>query len=156
ELNGSLGSIGLSALVKLLGDLHETGVLRITDGGWSGELDFLNGRLIAASLGDSRGIEALNACVLLLSKCQFGFHEGGVDVERNPDLADEELRARLADLLAQQTEQTPPLPPLDLVPKPAAHGAATPDQLVLDRTAVQLLTLIDGQRSVREIVADQP
>src|SRR5204863_125384 len=49
------------------------------------------------------------------------------------------------------------MPSLDAVPRPAsASTAAAAEQLVLDRTSVQVLVLVDGQRTVREIIGERP
>ncbi|HYW86639.1 MAG TPA: DUF4388 domain-containing protein [Chloroflexota bacterium] len=110
ELNGSLSGIGLPALINLLSELRETGVLRLNDGDWRGDLAFEDGVLIAASLGTSRGLDALAACVLMLGTSDFSFVEASTAVERNIHLEGVQLRQYL-DQLPTTTDNThPPVP----------------------------------------------
>ena len=44
ELKGSLGSIGLPAIVQLIGELHHSGSLELAKGAVRGVLDFDDGR----------------------------------------------------------------------------------------------------------------
>ncbi len=158
ELNGSLGGIGLSAVISLLSELRETGVLRLSEGAWNGELAFDEGTLISATLGTTRGLDALTACVLMLGNSEFQFVEATTDVDRNISLSTDQLRRHLEQLPATSGEQHPPVPSLDVVPRPAndSNGSAAAEELVLDRTAMQVLVLVDGQRTVREIIGERP
>jgi len=110
ELNGSLSGIGLPALINLLSELRETGVLRLNDGDWRGDLAFEDGVLIAASLGTSRGLDALAACVLMLGTSDFRFVEASTAVERNIHLEGVQLRQYL-DQLPTTSDITHPTVP---------------------------------------------
>ncbi len=156
ELSGNLGGIGLPAVIGLLSELSETGVLYVTDGVWRGELVFLQGELLSATLGATQGLDALTACVLMLGKGEFTFAESTTAVERNISLTPRQLREYLDALPAASDTHHAQLPSLDAVPRPAVGADNTADQLVLDRTAVQVLVLVDGQRTVRDIIGERP
>ncbi|HET6315286.1 MAG TPA: DUF4388 domain-containing protein [Chloroflexota bacterium] len=156
ELTGTLDGIGLPAIVRLLGELRETGVLRISSGTWQGELAFARGQLISAHFGDDRGLDALDACVLMLAQGDFAFVEGEPTPEPDLEVTAEELRQHLEARSEEHLGPTAALPSLDAVPSLAGEPAPSADQVVLDRMAVQVLLLVDGQRSVREIVGDRP
>jgi Domain of unknown function (DUF4388) len=110
ELNGSLGGIGLPALISLLSELRQTGVLRLNDADWSGDLAFENGVLTAASLGTSHGLDALAACVLMLGKSDFRFVEASAPVECNIHLEGAQLRQYLDQLPNTSDIPHPPVP----------------------------------------------
>src|SRR5205085_2628730 len=98
-----------------------------------------------------------NACALMLGNADFAFVEAPAEVERNITMSSSQLREYLARLPVTSETPDPPLPSLDAVPQPVnGSSGATAEQLVLDRTAVQVLVLVDGQRTVREIVGDRP
>jgi hypothetical protein len=156
ELNGTLADIGLPSIVRLLGELRETGLLRITSGAWTAELVFNQGKLISAAFGQERGLEALSAAVLMLGNGDFAFVEGGSSVTPDIDLAPDELYRRLDELTEKQNGQSPLVPSLDAVPRLEAEGVPSADQVVLERGALQVLLHIDGQRTVRSIIGDGP
>src|SRR5262245_51511603 len=110
ELNGSLSGIGLPALIKLLSELRETGVLRLNDGDCSADLAFGDGVRIAASRGTSRGRDALPACVLMLGTSDFRFVEASTAVERNIHLEGVQLRQYLEQLPRTSDITHPPVP----------------------------------------------
>jgi len=156
ELTGTLDGIGLPAIVRLLGELRETGVLRITSGTWRGELAFASGQLVSAQFGQDRGLDALDACVVMLAQGDFTFVEGEVTPEPHLDVSADVLRQHLDQRSEEHLGPTAGLPSLDAVPHLAGEPAPSADQLVLDRMAVQVLLLVDGQRSVRDIIGERP
>src|SRR5712664_2222564 len=135
ELKGTLDGVGLPAIVHLLGELRETGLLRLTSGTWLGELAFEHGQLIAATFGQDRGLDALAACTLTVANGEFTFVEQANSVEPNITLSSDELRQRLDELSGGQS---PSMPALDSVPRLVVDAPPTTEQLVLDRTAVQM------------------
>jgi hypothetical protein len=155
ELTGALEGIGLPAIVRLLGELRETGVLRLTSGSWVGELGFIEGRLSSATFGQAVGPDALDACVLMLGRGDFAFVEDAA-VEPNIALGEDDLRLRLEAQTADQDESILAVPSLDAVPRVTPEAAPSTERVVLDRTAVQILLLVDGQRTVRDIISDRP
>jgi hypothetical protein len=95
ELKGSLTSIGLLAIIRLIGEVHHSGNLELTKGSLSGTLAFDDGRLVAAESGELHGLQALASCVLELSDADFTFVEGIPTLERTLDLGPAELRKLL-------------------------------------------------------------
>ncbi|HET6318022.1 MAG TPA: hypothetical protein VFG86_16330, partial [Chloroflexota bacterium] len=94
--------------------------------------------------------------MLMLRNGQFAFVDVEAPVDRDITLSGDELRNYL-DQLQSSEDKTAPLPSLDAVPQPVVDpsGSATADQLVLDSTSVQVLMLVDGHRTVREVVGDK-
>jgi Domain of unknown function (DUF4388) len=112
ELKGSLGSLGLPAILQLIGELHHSGNLELTRNDARGVLGFDDGRLVAASYGDRRGPSALAACTVELADADFLFVEGAPADERTLDLGGSELQKRLGLLLSgavtAETLEPPP------------------------------------------------
>ncbi|MDQ6670374.1 MAG: DUF4388 domain-containing protein [Chloroflexota bacterium] len=100
ELQGSLGGLGLPAIVQLIGELHQSGNLELTRNGSCGVLGFDDGRLVAASYNtELHGLQALAACTLELVEGEFLFVEGTPVGERTLDLSGSDLQ-KLFDRIA--------------------------------------------------------
>jgi len=109
ELKGSLGSIGLPAIVQLIGELHHSGTLQLGRRDAVGVLDFADGRLVAAEFGQERGLKALASCALTMATADFTFIEAPSTAERTLDLGPAELkklldRVRTGDSLELEPE----------------------------------------------------
>src|SRR6266568_5683486 len=64
ELNGSIALLDLLVVIQSLGDERRTGRLCLSRSPRSAELDFADGRLVAASFGDAGGLAAIPALLL--------------------------------------------------------------------------------------------
>jgi hypothetical protein len=95
ELKGSLGGIGLPAIVQLIGELHHTGTLQLVRGDATGRLDFDDGRLVAAEIGQTHGLQALAALAHDFGDADFTFVEGADIGERTLDLGAADLKRLL-------------------------------------------------------------
>ncbi|MGI9148566.1 MAG: DUF4388 domain-containing protein, partial [Chloroflexota bacterium] len=115
ELKGSLGRVGLPALVQLIAELHRTGSLELSQGACRGALGFEDGRLVAARYDDQRGLRALAACASELAGGEFMFAEGVTADERTLDLGGSELQQHLSRLargeVPVETGETGEAPP---------------------------------------------
>jgi hypothetical protein len=100
ELKGTLGSIGLPAIVQLIGELHHSGNLEMTRSAARGVLGFDDGRLVAATYEELQGLNALAACVLELADGDFQFVEGVPAGDRTMDLGGGELLKLLDRLMS--------------------------------------------------------
>jgi Domain of unknown function (DUF4388) len=100
ELKGSLSSLGLPAIVQLIGDLQHSGNLELIKNESRGVLGFDDGRLVSASYGDQRGPQALAACTVELADADFLFVEGTPADERTMDLGGSELQTQLGRLVS--------------------------------------------------------
>jgi Domain of unknown function (DUF4388) len=156
EFKGPLTGVSLPALVQLLGDLHESGRLDVWSRGWTAELAFDQGHLVHAGFGDERGLSALDAILLTVPDGEFAFVKGEPPLERTIELSPEDLQRHVREL-ASGPDTHASLPSLDAVPH-LINGTRSyaADQVVLDRGAVEILTLVDGQRTVREIIGSRP
>jgi len=156
ELSGTLDGVGLPAIIRFLTSLKKTGRLQIGHDDWQGEIIFDAGKLTGASLGSRHGLSALDGLVESLPGGTFAF-----DTSSRPsatpsiDLSPEALQAHLDTLVARIVAGKPSLPSVDSVPELIAQGesGAGEDPLPLDRGTLQTLLAVDGQRTVREIVA---
>ena len=68
ELKGSLGGIGLPAIIQLIGELRHSGTLELAQGESTARLAFDDGRLIAAECGEYQGVQAVAASTEQLSE----------------------------------------------------------------------------------------
>jgi hypothetical protein len=102
ELKGSLDGIGLPAIVQLIGDLHHSGSLELTNGAAHGVLSFDDGRLVDATFGAESGFQALTACGVKLAEGEFTFVEGMPVGERSLDLSAGELQRQLRSIVKGQ------------------------------------------------------
>jgi hypothetical protein len=158
ELSGTLEGIGLPAILRFLTGLKKTGCLRVTHGDWHGEIFFEEGRLSGASLGSRTGLAALDALVQALPTGEFEFDaswplESGSTIQMSQQV----LEAHLNELESRDAHTSPRLPPVDAVPTLVAeHESASRDEpMSLDRGTLQTLLAVDGQRTVRAIVAQR-
>jgi hypothetical protein len=73
ELIGSIAPPDLLVIIQFLADQRRTGRLCLSLSPQSGELDFADGRLVAASFGDLCGLAALPVLLRVLRDEQFFF-----------------------------------------------------------------------------------
>ena len=156
---GSLEGIGLPALVRFVGDLGLSGVLRATLGPWAGEVAFDRGRAVAAVFGGEHGRAALETIGLVLRGGEFTFASAplpGPPAGEPLDLTAGALAAHLEGLLSRSGCH-------DglgrLAPAAVPRIACPPDEdptllLYLTRGAVETLLAVDGRRTVAAIVAE--
>jgi hypothetical protein len=156
ELSGMLDGLGLSAIVRFLSGLHKSGRLELTQHDWVGEIHFDSGRLTHASLGTRTGLIALDALVEVLPGASFTFdsHAQPTD-EPTIQLGNDDLLAHVDEVAARVARGQRRLPEANAVPAQATIESGAEEPLQLDRAALQTLLLVDGQRSVREIVAQR-
>ena len=95
ELKGSLGGIGLPALVQLIGELHHSGTLELGGEEPHGLLAFEEGHLVAAEFGEEHGLPALASCARALKDAEFTFIEGAPTPEQTLDFGPPELKSLL-------------------------------------------------------------
>jgi uncharacterized protein DUF4388 len=154
ELSGMLDGLGLSAIVRFLSGLQKSGCLRLAQDDWSGEIFFDQGRLSHATLGTRTGLTALDAIIELFPTASFAFDSNAAEPSQSTiDLDHESLLAHLDEIGARVARGERQLPTADVVPAQAASDGAAEEPVQVDRASLQTLMLVDGQRSVREIVA---
>ena len=158
ELSGTLDGIGLPAIVRFLVGLKKTGCLHLTLQDWHGELYFDASRLTDASFGSRTGLAALDAMVSVLPGAEFAFDsQSPVREQVTIELSPEALDTHLDVLSARIAENLHTLPAADVVPVLVAQDDASDagEPVPLDRGTLQTLTLVDGHRTVRDIVAQR-
>ena len=156
ELSGTLEGVGLPAIIRFLTGLQKTGCLRIVHDDWQGEIVFESGQLRGASLGSRHGLSALDGLVEALPGGSFTFDTGARPGSApSIDLSPEALQTHLDTLVARLVGGTPSLPSVDSVPELVAQddSGEGEDPMPLDRGMLKTLLAVDGQRTVREIVA---
>jgi hypothetical protein len=118
---------------------------------WSGEVWFDSGRVVAAAVGNERGLLALDALWLGLSGGQASFHEASAPEERDLDLDLDGLQSHLARLSARTRHTaTPSLTAVPRLVQPRAAASRT-EQFVLARSTVATLRDIRKGGTVAEI-----
>ena len=153
ELSGMLDGLGLTAIVRFLSGLHKSGCLRLSHDDWHGEMLFDKGRLVQATFGTRTGLPALDALVEVLPGASFNFDSQVVPSgEPAIHLDGDSLLVHLDEISARVASGHRGLPAVDAVPSPTT-GDNAEEPVQLDRATLQTLLAVDGQRSVREIVA---
>jgi len=151
DLNGSLGSIEIGALVRFLCGLGKSGDLLISDGHWIGQLSLNNGRLTAAAFNQETGTSALEFIVLALGDADFEFSEG--TPTQTPNLEGGDPQAYLERLVSTRRQSRIQLPRPTAVPYVLQQQptSVADDELKLDRLTLYLLLDINGVHSVRDL-----
>jgi hypothetical protein len=156
ELSGTLGGVGLPAIVRFLGGLQKTGRLRLSQDDWTGEICFESGAVTHAVLGSRKGVPALDGMLELFPEAAFAFESGTPgdgSAERTVVMQSEELQKHLDATAARVASGGRCLPHPDVVPAQTANDNEGEEPLPLDRGTLQTLLAVDGHRTVREIVA---
>ena len=156
ELSGMLGGVGLPAIVRFLSGLQKTGRLHLSQDVWSGEVHFLAGEVTGATLGSRTGLTALDGMVEMFPEAAFEFDSGAPGdsaSERTIQLSRDELQQHLDATAARLANGGRRLPRPEAVPGQTAGDTGGEEPLPLDRGTLQTLLAVDGQRSVRDIVA---
>ena len=99
ELKGSLGGIGLPALVQLIGEQRHSGTLELGRDGTRGRLAFEGGHLVAAEFAGEHGLPALASCARDLKDADFTFVEGAPSPEQTLNFGPPELQSLLNRVL---------------------------------------------------------
>ncbi|MBV9602778.1 MAG: DUF4388 domain-containing protein [Chloroflexi bacterium] len=156
ELSGMLAGVGLPAMVRFLTGVKKTGRLRLAQDEWSGDVFFSAGAVTHATLESRTGLGALDGMLELFPEASFSFDSSASDAtaqERTIQLNNAELLAYLDSAADRAAHASRRLPRADAVPSQVASEGVGDDPLPLDRGTLQTLLAVDGQRSVREIVA---
>src|SRR6266567_725428 len=159
ELCGTLDGVGLPAIVRFLIGLKKSGSLRLSQQDWDGDIFFDSGQVTSASLGSRTGLGALDALVEALPGASFAF-DSQVRLSGEPTirLDQDTFLSHLDELSARVGKGQRKLPAADALPALVSQEEATgggDEPLPLDRGTLQTLLLVDGHRSVREIVAQR-
>jgi hypothetical protein len=156
ELSGTLEGVGLTAIVRFLIGLKKSGCLQLRQQDWSGQIFFTEGQVAGAALGTRTGLSALDALVETLPAATFVF-DSQVSLPGEPTLrlSPDALQAHLDELTARLEQGVRKLPPADAVPVVVLHDEEAEEPVPLDRAMLQTLLLVDGQRSVRQVVAQR-
>jgi ATP-binding cassette, subfamily B, bacterial len=156
-LTGSLAGLGLPALARFLAGLGRSGRLWIGPGPWLGEISFDRGRIIAAAVGQERGLVALEFIVLALPTAAFAFVDGPPHGERNIDVDGPELHARLEELASVGMRLLPGGPVPLAVPRvvPARDRVWGARQVAMDRRMLATLLRVDGRRTIEELAGSR-
>jgi Domain of unknown function (DUF4388) len=157
ELSGFLEGVGLPAIVRFLSGLKKTGWLELDDGEWQGKVAFDQGEITDAALGSRTGLTALEGMVEVLPGAHFAFDSNARPVgEPTIRLSQDSVLARLDEVQARCARGDRRLPSPQAVPSVTASGDGnSEDPLPLDRASLQTLLIVDGKRSVRQIVAER-
>jgi hypothetical protein len=153
ELAGSLSGLDLARVLRLFSGLSNSIRLRIAAGPWSGEVALDGGEVVAAQLGEERGLSALAGMAFVLPHGQLTFAEDEPPRERNVSMTPEELVAFVEQMTAASARVACVLPGLNGVPRvlQVPELPAGPKDLVLRRDTLHTLLAVDGHRTVEQI-----
>src|SRR5215471_824098 len=156
ELSGTLAGVGLPAIVRFLQGLKKTGRLCLSQDDWSGEVDFVAGAVTNATLGSRTGLTALDGMLDLFPEASFTFEslppEAGTPAP-TIGMSQADLGAHLDQRAERAAHGSSRLQRPEAVPTQTDGDGGGEEPLPLDRGTLQTLLTVDGQRSVREIVA---
>ncbi len=147
EIN--LREFNLSDVLQFLVQLKKTGVVRV-NGELNGEVYLRDGHIVHASDGTEKGFESLlNLSLVNLEK---GVFEAGV---RSPEQTIAEDVGKLNENIERRRVEFETikdrLPPRDAVL--AKSTKELPSAVALRRTDWQVLAMVDGKRTINEIIA---
>jgi len=152
ELSGQLTAVGLRALVSFLSDLKKNGRLEVRDDRWTGSIDLLEGRLVAANFADEQGLPALDAIFFALQHGSFEFSTT-THCEQNVLVQPEALEEHLDALDAEVQQLSEVVTSLSAVP---GYTESMPDgEIRLKRRSLALLLALDGRRSVADYAGER-
>jgi hypothetical protein len=153
-IEGSLSEVGLPDVLQLLTLGGKTGTLHLREGDAEGSLHLRDGQVVHAHTGDLEGEEAAYALATWRSG-RFSFEPGtrspATTIERSNTalLMEAARRSDEWQLISEKIPSTAHVPEF-VVPESAADSEG---QINLNTREWQLLSKIDGRRSVREIAA---
>jgi Domain of unknown function (DUF4388) len=152
DLSGSVSSLGLPALLRLVARSGRTGRLRIWQDRWAGEVGVASGRVVRAAIGTESGRAALEVMALALPEAHFAFQAGSDPGAPNLDGDQHALDELFAALPLDATcgLATPVLATVPRVVVPAEQPTGT---VVLDRRSLDLLHRIDGRHTAEQLGA---
>ena len=122
ELKGSLGGIGLPAIVQLIGELQRSGTLELSGGAKRGVLAFDEGRLVGADFAAEHGFGALVAMSRELADSDFAFNECVPTNVRTLDIAPKDLQSYFSRIVSGEEIPAAALAPLVENVSPGALG----------------------------------
>jgi len=153
-IEGSLGEVGLPDVLQLLTVGGKTGTLHLRDGDEAGALHLKDGQVVHARTADLEGEEAAYA-LAGWTRGRFEFEPGAASpvttINRSATaiLMEAARRSDEWKLIAEKIPSTAHVPEF-VVPEGAGDSEG---QINLNTREWQLLSKIDGLRSVREIAA---
>ena len=139
-------------IAYLVAKYGKTGKMMVNSSDSQGEIFFQNGRIVHATLGETVGVEALYR-IGLFTDGEIVFENGvsapEVTIEESASTLMEEMERRRVEIKELQAK----LPPFDTVLvrccAPAEEG-----NISLRKTDWKVLVLIDGKRTIEEIIRD--
>lgn len=150
QLKGSLRFIPLAAVTQFIAGLGSTGHLKLTQGGWSGEIVMNDGHIVGAQMGSERGRAALEGMVLALTTADFAFVDGLVDATSEPLLTRDNLTSFMAGLLAERERLHDLVAALDAIPCLIEKGGDA-EQITIAAAALQLIPSLMNGHSIEQI-----
>lgn len=148
ELDGNLSQFPLGELIEMIVYSSVTGVLEVRLSSDVGQIFFRDGRPYHAAAAGHSGIEAVVA--------MFEVRQAPFRFVADTESQQETLWQDPLDMIEYAQEQArlwaavrPRIPSMDLVP--ALRSAPPAGQIRISELAWQVLSVVDGRRSVREI-----
>ena len=148
DLSGDLSQIRLFHILKLLISEGKTGKLILTEGNESGEIYVENGDVTHASSGLDTGEDALFTMMTWMVG-KFDFTPGLLPEEKSIENSTDQLLAEGQKRIKEWECLKEVIPSMDVVFK--LSGYKSSDDIKLKSAEWNILTHVDGMRSIREI-----
>jgi signal peptidase I len=153
ELTGSLASIHLGALIRLLSGLGKSGDALLVLDDWTACLSFEGGRLIGVAIERDVGRSALEFVSMAMGSAEFQFWEGPPTLDANLPAHIDPIALCARSVPARWAAELPrPEAVPCLAPASSADGLDQTRALPLARSTLAVLLEVDGRRDVRRIV----
>jgi MFS family permease len=152
-LRGSLRAVPPHAVLRVLAELRQTGLLLIRRRRLSGEVHFQHGRIAAAVLGEEDGIAALEGIALVLADGDFRFQEHAEPEWEGGEIELDDVSTHLAALGQERAYLARIIPSLRSIPRLVADTSDVDESapLLVHRKTLRVLSAIDGESSVEAI-----
>jgi hypothetical protein len=150
QLGTSLRFAALSAVVELLTRVAGTGRLRLVSGAWVGEIELRRGQIIGATLGDERGLPALESIAVGFLDGELNFAAGAVAEDGAALLPVEHQVERLRQLEAERKQLKVSVGSLQVVPRLTDAGDANRN-VTIGASALQLIPQLMWGQTLEQI-----
>lgn len=153
QFGASFQFVELPAVAEFLASVGATGRLRMSWGAWVGEIVLRRGQMVATSMGDERGLRALESMAVGFLDGEFSFVHGPV-AEHEPPLilAPQLAQEYLRRLNAERRAIREVIDSLSAVPRLVFEaGEIDSGEVTINPAALQRIPLLVNGDSVGEI-----
>jgi len=152
-LRGSLRGVPPLAVLRVLSELRQSGLLLIRRRRLTGEVHFQEGRIAAAVLGEEEGVAALEGIALVMGDGDFRFQEHAEPEWEGGEIELDDVAGHLTALAQERAYLARIIPSIRSIPRllgdPSDVDETAP--VLVNRKTLRVLSAIDGESSVEAI-----